>query len=82
MAANGSAPAPEGRWFSLEHMRLEGQEYGRPILEYVRTLESRVREYQSRDFRYRGRWFTLGFASGVFLMVLAALALRLFFPHF
>jgi hypothetical protein len=37
----------------------------RPVMEYVRHLENRVREYRNTEMRFRGRWFTFGFLAGV-----------------
>jgi len=37
----------------------------RPVMDYVRQLENRVREYQNQEMRFRGKWFTFGFLAGV-----------------
>jgi hypothetical protein len=44
---------------------------GKPVMEYVRHLESRVRQYQSADRRFWAWWFFWGFCSGVLATGLA-----------
>jgi hypothetical protein len=45
---------------------LDAPERARPIMEYLRHLENRVRQYQAREGLFRLHWFSLGFAaSGV-----------------
>lgn len=43
---------------------LDATERTRPIMEYVRTLENKVRVYQNEHRRFSLGWFLVGYVSG------------------
>lgn len=49
---------------------MDTTERARPIMEYVRELEGKVQAYRSRDLRFNGRIFAMGFAAGAFAVSL------------
>ena len=54
---------------------LDATERTRPIMEYVHTLETRVRRYQNQQRRFQAKFFIWGMLAGAAL-VAAAWALR------
>jgi hypothetical protein len=56
---------------------LDTPDRARPIMEYVRTLETKVRRYQNEERDFRLRWFSYGLLAGGAFFAAGDLLLRL-----